>query len=280
MPRGPPQVLDIRRGLEDPGGGTDERLELRPVCLRNPEQLADHRDRKGERKFVHDVDAAPVAGDVGQGVEEPVAQGDDMGAELFDRAGGEGPGHQAPKAGVVGGIEREHGLATLEELEEVRGLLGRDSPPADPHPEGGVLIGSLAEMGGPQHPLAVVEAAHDPAAHGGTEQGSALPDAGVVGIGVGASLGRGQERQQLGVEVERISVRRRRPGYCELCQRSVDPALAVSPVGLAQLALEHLPRGIPGENGDEVDRRGALVVRQPLPAEGDDRAFVHLGIGA
>ena len=51
---------------------------------------------------------------------------------------------------------------------------------------------------------------------------------------------------------------------------SVDVALPARPVRLAELALEHLARRVPGQDVDEVDRGGALVVGQSGAGGGDD----------
>src|ERR1700728_558559 len=54
-------------------------------------------------------------------------------------------------------------------------------------------------------------------------------------------------------------------------------SVAAPPVGRAQLPLEDLPRGVPGQPLAEVDRRRALVVGQALPGEGDDLLGVGIG---
>ena len=51
---------------------------------------------------------------------------------------------------------------------------------------------------------------------------------------------------------------------------SADAAVAAGPVGLAQLALQHLARGVAGELGDEVDRGRALVAGEVGAGVGDE----------
>src|SRR5205823_6818200 len=60
----------------------------------------------------------------------------------------------------------------------------------------------------------------------------------------------------------------------------VDLAVAALPVGLAQLELLQLARGRTGEGVAQLDRRGALEVGEPAPAELDERGLVGLLAGA
>ena len=88
-------------------------------------------------------------------VSEPLAQGHHMRAQGLDRSRRERTGDEAAQTGVVRGIEREHRLPALEELDEVLHLLFGDAPAGDPHAGRGVLVGALAQLRSSQSLLAV-----------------------------------------------------------------------------------------------------------------------------
>src|SRR5580704_7451832 len=52
--------------------------------------------------------------------------------------------------------------------------------------------------------------------------------------------------------------------------RSVDVALPVAPIRIAELALEDLPGGVARQHLDEIDRGRALVVGQAVAGGGED----------
>jgi hypothetical protein len=69
------QVVD----LEDTGQVPRHWPESLPVCLRDPDQLADNGDRQQVGKVVHELDGRAVAAAISHGVEQPVSHPGDRG---------------------------------------------------------------------------------------------------------------------------------------------------------------------------------------------------------
>src|SRR5271169_6487310 len=64
-----------------------------------------------------------------------------------------------------------------------------------------------------------------------------------------------------------------------LLYRSIDPAVAPFPIGLAQFAPEDFPGDIARDRVDEIDRLRRLEVRDARPRPGNDVGCVRRGPG-
>jgi hypothetical protein len=180
------QLRRARLALGGQGGGlgvegSDEGVTPGPeaglVLSRDAEQVADHRDGQREGQRVDEVEACRGVG-VGSG-EEPAGHLADPRLQAGYRLRGEGTGHQAPDAGVVGRVHGEQvGGGKLG-----AGIAGRVS---------GRLVTALVHRGGAEPPVPQDALRHRVVRrHPGTERAAderTPADVGVQRVGVGRRL--------------------------------------------------------------------------------------------
>ena len=146
--------------------------QVRPVRLRDAEQVADHADRQWHGHQVHEV----TAGRGRQLVEELVGTLRDAGAKRVHVPEREGGADHAAQPRVLGRIGKDHGL--LQALHDRPDLFPAHIPGLDP-------LLALAERAVPQRRDAVsVPAEHHHVAVAGDQRGRFLAQLPVKGIGL------------------------------------------------------------------------------------------------
>jgi len=162
-----------RHRLEDAAVDVAAGQERRAVVLGDAQHVADHDHRQAMGKIAHDVHLALG----GHAIELLLDDLPDTRPHVGDAAGGEGLGHQAAQAGVVGRIEHQHGLGEVGYHRLVHPVLAITA-----HDGAGEV---LAEAPVAQREGHVVVAAEQPEALCRLEDGRCLAQPPIEGIGIG-----------------------------------------------------------------------------------------------
>jgi len=189
--------------LEDAGQIPRDWPESLPVCLGDPDQLADHSDRQQVRKVLHELDGRTIGAAISHGVEQIVGHLGDRGLQPGDPPGSERAGYQAPDPRMPRCVQVEDPVCTLDEH--------RICPPAR---EVLVETGFIrnAEAGIAQDRVNGVVPGHQHVTWADLDRVAHLVQCGVQRVRICPALGRAERGEDLYRVHGVYSVPRRRPG--------------------------------------------------------------------